>query len=286
MSRMAELATVPALRDWVRAQRAAGRRIGFVPTMGFLHEGHLSLVDAARREADVVLMSIFVNPLQFAPTEDLDRYPRDLERDRGLASGRAVDALFLPGVADMYPPGSEVRVVPGPTASRWEGAVRPGHFVGVLTVVAKLFNLVQPDVACFGQKDVQQATLVRQMARDLDFPVAIRVCRTARDADGLALSSRNAYLSPEERAQGLGLSRALRRGCALFAAGERRTSLLAAEMRAVLAMHPGVTPEYIAVVSAENLEPVAEAGADSVVVVAGRVGRTRLIDNAILGEGL
>ncbi|HEX5818479.1 MAG TPA: pantoate--beta-alanine ligase [Gemmatimonadales bacterium] len=283
---MEELTSIGALRGWVRARRGAGQRIGFVPTMGFLHEGHLSLVDAARREADAVVMSIFVNPLQFAPGEDLDRYPRDLPRDRALAEARGVDALFLPQVSDMYPPGSEVRVVPGPTANRWEGEVRPGHFAGVLTVVAKLFHLVEPDVACFGQKDIQQATLVRQMVRDLDWPVGIRVCRTTRDADGLALSSRNTYLSAEERAQGLGLSRALRRGCERFAAGVRRTSLLEAEMREVLSLHPGVAVEYIAVVCPENLEPVAEAGADSVVVVAGRVGRTRLIDNVILGEGL
>jgi len=283
---MEELSTIPALRAWVRAQRMAGRRIGFVPTMGFLHEGHLSLVDAARPESDVVVMSIFVNPLQFAPSEDLDRYPRDLPRDWALARERGVDALFLPTVADMYPPGSEVRVVPGATADRWEGEVRPGHFAGVLTVVAKLFNLVQPDVAWFGQKDVQQATLVRQMVRDLDMPLVVRVGRTSREPDGLARSSRNSYLSPEQRAQGLGLSRALQKGCELFAAGERRTASLEAEMRAVLASHPGVVVEYISVVSAEKLEPVARATPDSVVVVAGRVGRTRLIDNVILGEGL
>jgi pantoate--beta-alanine ligase len=283
---MEELTSIAALRGWVGVQRGAGKRIGFVPTMGFLHEGHLSLVDAARRESDVVVMSIFVNPLQFAPSEDLDHYPRDLRRDRDLAEGRGVDALFLPTVTDMYPRGSETRVVPGATANRWEGEVRPGHFAGVLTVVAKLFHLVEPDVACFGQKDVQQATLVRQMVRDLDWPIRIRVCRTTRDADGLALSSRNTYLAAGDRAQALGLSRALRRGCESFARGERRTSLLEAEMREVLSMHPGLAVEYIAIVSPENLEPVSEAAADSVAVVAGRVGRTRLIDNAILGEGL
>jgi pantoate--beta-alanine ligase len=283
---MRELTSIEALRAWVRAQREAGKRLGFVPTMGFLHAGHLALVDAARRETDVVVMSIFVNPLQFAPTEDLDRYPRDLPRDRALAEGRGVDALFLPSVADMYPPGSEVRVVPGATASRWEGEVRPGHFAGVLTVVAKLFHLVEPDVACFGQKDIQQATLVRQMVRDLDWPIRLHLCRTIRDADGLALSSRNTYLSAAEREQALGLSRALRLGCQRFAEGMRRTSLLEEEMRAVLSLHPGIALEYIAVVSRENLEPITDATGDSVVVLAGRVGRTRLIDNAILGEGL
>ena len=162
---------VAGLRAWTREQRAAGRRVGFVPTMGFLHEGHLALVDEARRRSDLVALSIFVNPLQFAPTEDLDRYPRDLARDQALAAARGVDLLFVPDAATMYPPGTDTRVVPGEAAERWEGAARPGHFAGVLTVVAKLFNLVQPDVACFGQKDIQQLTLVRAMVEDVDWPI-------------------------------------------------------------------------------------------------------------------
>lgn len=281
---MLELASLAEVRAWRRAQREAGRRVGFVPTMGFLHEGHLRLVDAARAAGDVVLLSIFVNPLQFGPAEDLARYPRDLPRDRALAAARGVDALFLPSAEAMYPPGSEIRVVPGAVAQRWEGEVRPGHFAGVLTVVAKLFHLVEPDVACFGQKDIQQATLVRQMVRDLDWPLEVRVVPTARDPDGLALSSRNSYLSPEERAQALGLSRALRCGCRLFAAGEHASAALEAAMRRELARFPGLSVEYIAVVAPGTLAPVDEATADAVVVVAARVGRTRLIDNAQLGE--
>lgn len=282
---MEEVTTIGALREWVAARRAAGRRIGFVPTMGFLHEGHLALVDAAMRRADDVVMSIFVNPLQFAPTEDLARYPRDLPRDRALAAGRGVGLLFVPDTETMYPAGAETRVVPGRIAERWEGAVRPGHFAGVLTVVAKLFHLVQPDVAVFGRKDLQQAALVRQMVRDLDWPLELLVAPTVREADGLALSSRNSYLTPDERREALGLSRALGAACAAFAAGERSGTILEGVMRDTLALHPEIRPDYISVVSAETLEPVAEAGPASVAMLAGRVGRTRLLDNALLGEG-
>jgi pantoate--beta-alanine ligase len=254
--------------------------------MGFLHEGHLRLVDEARRRTDAVAMSIFVNPLQFGPGEDLDRYPRALPRDRGLAAGRKVDLLFVPEAAAIYPPGAEVLVVPGATADRWEGAVRPGHFTGVLTVVAKLFHLVAPDVACFGQKDIQQATLIRKMVRDLDWPVEIVVVPTAREPDGLALSSRNAYLSPEDRQQAVGLSAALRAGHGAWGAGERRSAALEGVMRVRLAMYQGVRPEYISLVEPEALEPVAEALPGTIAMIAARVGSTRLIDNIILGQGL
>ena len=283
---MLEFTTIPALRGWVFEQRTAGRRIGFVPTMGFLHEGHLRLVDEARRRTDAVAMSVFVNPLQFGPGEDLDRYPRDLPRDRALAAGRRVDALFVPEAAAIYPPGAEVLVVPGATADRWEGAVRPGHFTGVLTVVAKLFHLVAPDVACFGQKDIQQATLVRKMVRDLDWPVEIVVVPTVREPDGLALSSRNAYLGLEDRQQAVGLSAALRAGHDAWTAGERDASAIEAAMRARLAMFPGVRPEYISLVEPEALHPVAEALPGTIAMIAARVGSTRLIDNIILGQGL
>lgn len=281
-----EFTSVAGIRAWVMAQRAAERRIGFVPTMGYLHEGHLRLVDAARAVSDVVVMSIFVNPLQFGPTEDLSRYPRDLPRDRALAAGRGVDALFLPDVAVMYPPGSDTRVVPGPGADRWEGAARPGHFAGVLTVVAKLFHLVTPDVAVFGQKDAQQAALIRAMARDLDWPVALVVTPTAREPDGLALSSRNSYLSAAERGQAAGLSAALRVAHDAWAAGETSAERLVASARRALAMFPGVGPEYIAVVEPVALAPVEMAGAGCLMLVAARVGTTRLIDNVIFGEGL
>jgi pantoate--beta-alanine ligase len=283
---MIELHTIPDLRRWVRAERAAGRRVALVPTMGYLHEGHLQLVDAARRRADAVVMSIYVNPLQFGPGEDLARYPRDLPRDRTLAEARGVDALFVPADEVMYPAGSEIRVVPGPTAERWEGTARPGHFAGVLTVVAKLFHLVEPDVACFGRKDIQQATLVRQMVRDLDWPLEIVVVPTVRESDGLALSSRNAYLDTGERQRALVLSAALGAAHDAFRAGERRAAALLEAMRARLAAEPSVAVEYVAIAEPRTLAPVETADAGTVVALAARVGRTRLIDNIILGEGL
>jgi pantoate--beta-alanine ligase len=283
---MIELSSIPELRRWVRAARAGGRRIALVPTMGYLHEGHLRLVDEARRRAETVVMSVFVNPLQFGPGEDLASYPRDLTRDRALAKARGVEALFVPGEAVMYPPGSEIRVIPGPTADRWEGAARPGHFAGVLTVVAKLFHLVEPDIATFGRKDIQQVVLVRQMVRDLDWPLEIVVVPTVREADGLALSSRNTYLDADQRRQALALSGALRAAHEAFVAGERRASALAAVMRRRLDLEPAVTVEYLAIAEPRGLAPVETAEAETVVALAARVGRTRLIDNIILGEGL
>jgi pantoate--beta-alanine ligase len=274
------------LREWMAAARGAGMRIGFVPTMGALHDGHLSLVRAARARCGLVVMSIFVNPLQFGEGEDLSRYPRDLVRDRALAADAGVDALFVPEVRTLYPPGSETRVVPGPTAERWEGASRPGHFAGVLTVVAKLFNIVQPDVAYFGRKDWQQAVLVERMVRDLDIPLEVVVVPTVRDTDGLALSSRNVYLAAAERAQALGLSRALAAAHAAFAAGERDAAVLTARIEAVLAMYPGLAVEYIAVVEPETLAPAARVDARTIVALAARAGATRLIDNIVLGEEL
>ncbi len=281
---MIETATIGELRAWRRAQREQGRRVGLVPTMGSLHEGHLSLVDVARAEADTVAMSIFVNPLQFGPTEDLDRYPRNLARDRALARERGVDLLFVPDVPAMYPPGSEVRVVAGETASRWEGAVRPGHFDGVLTVVAKLFHLVEPEVAVFGQKDIQQLTLIRRMVDDLDWPVRLVAAPIARDTDGLALSSRNVYLAAEEREEALALSRSLTAAAESFGAGERRAVVIEGVVRRALEAQPQITVDYIAVVEPDRLRPVSEVRTGSIVAIAARVGRTRLIDNLILGE--
>lgn len=281
-----ECATPAELRSVLGTHREAGARIGFVPTMGFLHEGHLRLVDEARRRSDVVVLSIFVNPLQFGPGEDLARYPRDLARDRALAMGRGVAVLFVPDAAAMYPVGSEVRVVPGPMAERWEGEARPGHFIGVLTVVAKLFNVVAPDVACFGQKDIQQAALVRRMVHDLDWPIEIAIVPTRREPDGLAMSSRNVYLSEAERRQALGLSAALRVAHQAFRAGETRAERVEEAMRACFATFAGLQPEYIAVVDPDSFQPVARLDAETVVAVAGRVGATRLIDNIALGPGL
>ena len=283
---MLELTTIPDLKSWSRAQHAAGRRIGFVPTMGYLHEGHLALVDEARRRAEAVILSIFVNPLQFGPAEDLARYPRDLPRDRALASARGVDALFVPTLAAMYPPGSEVRVSPGAIAERWEGAARPGHFSGVLTVVAKLFHLVEPDLACFGQKDVQQLTLVRRMVRDLDWPVEIVAVPTVREPDGLALSSRNAYLGVEDRRRAVVLCRALQAAHQTWRGGETRAAALEAKMGQELGTEPTVSVEYISIADPETLASVDTVDEGTVVAIAARIGGTRLIDNIKLGEGI
>ena len=283
---MLELTTLREVRSWSQAQHAAGKRIALVPTMGFLHEGHLALVDEARRRAGVVAMSIFVNPLQFGPGEDLARYPRDLPRDRALAAGRGVDMIFVPDASAMFPPGFEVRVSPGPTAEHWEGAARPGHFTGVLTVVAKLFHLIAPDVSCFGQKDIQQLTLIRRMVRDLDSPVEIVMVKTVREADGLAMSSRNAYLDASDRRRALVLSRALQAAHDTWRAGETRPPALEAGMQQELEKEPTVVAEYIAIVDPERLVPVKTAEAGTVIAIAARIGRTRLIDNIILAEGI
>jgi len=276
--------SVNQMRAWSRAERARGRRIGLVPTMGFLHEGHLRLVDRARERADRVVMSIFVNPLQFGPGEDFATYPRDLERDQKLAAERHVDCLFLPDAKAMYPADPLVRVHPGAMADGLEGAARPGHFAGVLTVVAKLFHLVEPDIAVFGRKDFQQAMLVRRMADDLNFGLEVDVAPTVRELDGLALSSRNAYLQGDERRAALALSRALRAVEQAWRGGEADPGPLARRGLDVLRA-PGVAPEYLALVD-EQMRPVARVDARTVVLVAARVGKTRLIDNVVLGEGV
>jgi len=283
---MQTTADVSQLRAWVAARRSPGDRSACVPTMGYLHGGHLALIDAARHRANSVVMSSFVNPLQFGPGEDLDQYPRDDERDQKLAEGRGVDLLFRPDVAIMYPPGSEIHVVPGAAGAEWEGTFRPGHFEGVLTVVAKLFHLVDPDVACFGQKDIQQATLIRQMVRDLNWNIDIVVVPTVREADGLALSSRNVYLSQSGRRQALGLSGALAAAHQAWQAGERTSVGITARMQRHLAEVEGLEIEYIAVVDPVRFQPVQAVDDETVVAVAGRVGRTRLIDNIVLSRGL
>ena len=283
---MLELSDIPTLRAWIHSQRSSGSRIGFVPTMGYLHEGHLVLVDEARRRSEAVIMSIFVNPLQFGPGEDLERYPRDLERDRRLASARGVDALFTPSVDAMYPSGSEVRVVPGPSADRWEGAARPGHFAGVLTVVTKLFHLVEPDVACFGRKDIQQLSLVEQLVRDLNWSIEIVGVPTVRERDGLALSSRNAYLREEDRRQAVGLNRALQVAHRSWIEGERRAGTIEQRIREELGNFPRIGVQYIAVVEPRSLRPVEQVDGNTVVALAARVGGTRLLDNITLSEGV
>ncbi len=279
-------ATVHALRDAVRVWRARGERVALVPTMGALHEGHLALVDAARAQADRVVASVFVNPLQFGPSEDLARYPRNLERDRALLEERGVDLLYVPSVEEMYPEQVQVTLEPGVLATRWDGAARPGHFAGVLTVVAKLFNQVGPDAAVFGQKDFQQVTLIGRMIRDLNWPIDLIVVPTVREADGLALSSRNVYLSPTDRVEARRLSAAIRAVQRAWEAEETDPSRLEAVGRAVLEEGQGITIDYLAVVDPATLEAPARADAGSVVLIAARVGPTRLIDNAALGRSL
>jgi pantoate--beta-alanine ligase len=253
--------------------------------MGFLHEGHLRLVDDARARAGCVVMSIFVNPTQFGPNEDFSRYPRDLAGDSAKAEGRGVDLLFLPDVAEMYPAPPTLHVTADDLPTRWEGAVRPGHFSGVLTVVAKLFNVVAPDAAIFGRKDFQQAALIRRMVRELNFPIDLVVAPTVRESDGLALSSRNTYLDDSARASALGLVESLRAAERAFANGERDGERLTAIGLASLAEHAEIGVDYFAVVDPTDMRPVQQASGDSVAIVAARVGKTRLIDNMILGEG-
>jgi len=279
---MEEIVTGAAMRAWSDRARAAGHRIGLVPTMGYLHEGHISLVAEARRRAETCVASIFVNPLQFGPSEDFDRYPRTLDDDAKMAAKRGVDFLFTPTREDMYPEHAPVVIVhPGTVGKEWEGAVRPHHFEGVLTVVAKLFHIVMPDVAVFGQKDLQQAAAVKAMVRDLNFPVGILVAPTVRDPDGLAMSSRNRYLSPKDRELGLILSKALFAMRDAFARGERRASALEAIGWRMLERVVGLTPRYLAAVNADTFQRVSNVHHGDAAVGAIRVGETKLIDNII-----
>jgi pantoate--beta-alanine ligase len=274
------------LREALAASRHEGKRIGLVPTMGYFHEGHLSLMRAARQDCDVVVVSLFVNPTQFAPGEDLDAYPRDEQRDIELAAREGVDLLWMPEAAEIYPDGfATVVEVDSQLTGVLEGDPEhrgPSHFRGVTTVVAKLFNSVQPDVAYFGRKDAQQAVVIRRMTEDLDFPVEIEVLPTVREQGGLAMSSRNAYLSPEERERALGISRAL--GAAERAAREGQTSAdsLVEAARSEL-RNAGIEPEYVEARSADDLSPIAELnGRPVLVAVAARVGSARLIDNVLI----
>jgi pantoate--beta-alanine ligase len=277
--------TVRDLRDALAPERIAGRSIGLVPTMWSFHDGHLALVRRAREACDVVVVSLFVNPAQFGPSEDLAAYPRDESRDLALAEAEGVDLLFAPRVEEVYPDGFDTTVTVGGLTSVLEGdpARRgPGHFAGVATVVTKLFNMVGADVAYFGQKDAQQALVIRKLVRDLDIPVRIEVLPIVRDPDGLALSSRNAYLDADERERALALSRALRAAEAAVAGGTIEADAVLAAARAKLD-EAGVEPEYLELRSAHDLSEVERVNGSTLLAVAARVGRARLIDNAILG---
>ena len=282
---MRVLRTVAGLRSALAPARVDGSRVGLVPTMGAYHEGHLSLIRRARADCDLVVVSLFVNPAQFGPGEDLAAYPRDERRDAALAAAEGADVLFAPDPSEVYPPGFQTtveltelgRVLEGDAAGRG-----PGHLRGVATVVAKLLNMVQPDVAYFGQKDAQQTLVIRRLVRDLDIPVRVEVLPTVREPDGLAMSSRNAYLTPAERERAAALSRALRAGEALAAAGETDPREVLAAARAVLAA-AGIEPEYLELRSGTDLSPVERLGGSTLLAVAARVGRARLIDNTMLG---
>jgi pantoate--beta-alanine ligase len=282
---MRTVRNVAELRAALAPDRRAGRSIGLVPTMGYFHDGHLSLIRRARADCDRVVVSVFVNPAQFGAGEDLAAYPRDEPRDLRLAEAEGVDLVFAPPLEEVYPPGFDTTVsVGGLTDVLCGHPSRRGseHFAGVTTVVTKLFNMVAPDVAYFGQKDAQQALVVRRLVRDLDLPVRIEVCPTVRDPDGLALSSRNAYLSAGERERALGLNRALRAAERTVRDGETDAATVLAAARAELDAH-GVEPEYVELRSARDLSPVERVNGSTLLAVAARVGPARLIDNTILG---
>jgi pantoate--beta-alanine ligase len=283
---MTLIRTIAEMRELLDSPRQDGARIGLVPTMGYFHEGHLSLMRRARFECDVVVVSLFVNPTQFNDRADLEAYPRDEERDAAMAASVGVDYVFAPSVEEMYPPpGAVTTVVVSDVTEPLEGASRgPGHFRGVATVVAKLFNIIQPQIAYFGQKDAQQALVIRRMTRDLDFPIRIEVCPTVREPDGLAMSSRNVRLSPDARQQALALRRGLDAAVTAIRGGERdaaRVERLGREAMESL----GIEPEYFALVSADTLAPAYRLAGDVLIAIAARVGGVRLIDNEIVQVG-
>jgi len=277
--------TIDEMRSASRAARHDGKRLGFVPTMGALHEGHLSLVRAAKAACDVVVASIFVNPTQFGPNEDLAEYPRSFDRDRELLEKEGVDVLFAPSVEEMYPAGAVTWVTVEELSGKLDGASRPGHFRGVTTVVSKLFHVVEPDVAFFGQKDAAQVAIIRRMVRDLKLPVEIAVCPIVRESDGLAMSSRNTYLDPQQRKQALVLHRSLMHVKKLVDEGERKAAKLIAAAREEFGREPAVRLDYFEIVDAESLDPVEDVSKGGLVAVAAYVGPTRLIDNLVLREG-
>jgi len=277
-----KLETIAEMKSVCRGAIREGKTLGFVPTMGALHEGHLSLVRTSRMQCDLTAVSIFVNPLQFGPSEDLEKYPRTLQRDAARLEELGVDFLFGPPVAEMYPPGAQTHVEVSELSGKLDGASRPGHFRGVATVVCKLFEIVRPHRAYFGQKDAAQVAVLRKMVRDLSIDVEMVVCPIVREADGLALSSRNVYLSPAERKQALALSRSLQHVKAAFKGGECNGQALAEIGKQVIASEPGARLDYFVVVDPDTLDPVDKASRGTLVAVAAWMGTTRLIDNLLL----
>jgi pantoate--beta-alanine ligase len=276
--------SIAEIRDARHATRRDEKTVGLVPTMGALHAGHLALVRAAKAQSDVVVVSIFVNPLQFGPSEDLAKYPRNFERDRELLQREGVDFIFAPSVEEMYPPGAITYVTVEGLTDKLCGRSRPGHFRGVTTVVSKLFNIVEPERAFFGQKDAAQATVIRRMVRDLNIPVQVVVCPIVREPDGLAMSSRNAYLDPSQRESALVLYRALMAAQESFARGERNVKALLEAGRNAFAQEPSVRLDYFEIVDRETLDPVDDLTRGALVAVAASVDKTRLIDNIVLPQ--
>jgi len=274
--------SVPEVRKTLKELRQGGKTVGFVPTMGALHEGHLSLVTAARKENDVVVVSVFVNPTQFGPSEDFDTYPRALDQDALACEKEEVDVFLAPRTADMYPAGYATYVLQERYTEPFEGEIRTGHFHGVCTVCAKLFNIVQPTIAYFGRKDYQQSVVIRHMVRDLNLDMQIKVCPIVREADGLAMSSRNIFLNAEERAQASSLYRALQRAEELFHEGEHRAATLIAAMEQVLQDAPLGRVDYLAIVNPHSLREIRRVESEAAVLVAVRFGDTRLLDNILL----
>ncbi|HEY4961432.1 MAG TPA: pantoate--beta-alanine ligase [Terriglobales bacterium] len=274
--------TIIGMKTACRGVSQTGKQLGLVPTMGALHEGHLSLVRESKSQCDVTAVSIFVNPLQFGPTEDFAKYPRTFERDAALLQGLGVDLLFVPSVAEMYPTGAKTNVEVGDLSGRLDGGSRPGHFRGVSTVVCKLFEIVRPERAFFGQKDAAQVAVLRKMVRDLDMDVEVVVCPIVREPDGLAMSSRNAYLNAEQRQQAQVLRRSLQDVKSAFDAGERDAQRLTGIGTQTIASEPGAKLDYFAIVDPDTLEPVTSVSRETLVAVAAWLGTTRLIDNILL----
>jgi pantoate--beta-alanine ligase len=279
---MRVISTVGEMQAICREVRRSGKSLGLVPTMGALHDGHLLLVRAARAHNQVVAASIFVNPLQFGPNEDFSKYPRTMERDKALLEAEKIELLFAPSTEEMYPKGAVTEVYVAGLSEKLDGKSRPGHFKGVTTVVAKLFEIVRPDRAYFGQKDAAQVAVLRKMVHDLNIDIEVIVCPIVREKDGLAMSSRNAYLTPEQRKQALVLHRALMRVQLLSDTGEKSAETLAQAGKQVLAEEPGARLDYLEIVNPETLEPVESVTRGALVAVAAYVGTTRLIDNLVL----
>jgi pantoate--beta-alanine ligase len=274
--------TIAEVRAACRAARASGKRLGLVPTMGALHEGHLSLVRAAQAQCNAVAVSIFVNPKQFSPTEDLSKYPRQFDQDCRLLEEEGVEILFVPAVEEIYPQDATTWVLVEGLSEKLDGRSRPGHFRGVTTIVAKLFHIIEPEAAFFGQKDAAQLAVIRRMVRDLNFPVEIVACPIVREADGLAMSSRNVYLNREERDRALVLQRALQEVRLQFQAGQRSASKLISAGKEVFVREPQIRLDYFEIVHPDTLDPVDRISQKTLVAVAAYVGTTRLIDNVVL----